>query len=622
MLNRLRKKETDGSASSASASGSGSAGIKKQEVFTTTLEALEVAAAELVKNEGEGVLCKGFQLARAIDDHPSKMMELKFSKGESLKLTTFSQKAFPRWKGSRRANPKKSSGIPASKVRVKLRNEWNLEDVMEFAARDEAWQGLIERPTHSENDLYFLILTGMDILFETLVQSLKEIAEIKDLDAKSMRICLQQVSSEKMEDPVNLWCKQIPEAIKDRGKGASEVIVVLDKYVSMPSALNKLNVVLMAKAIESKVPVTVTMSRDLNQAMRFSLPDQVESINKWVVEVGLTTNRASSLCTSGANEAFVEVNDAVEEEILREARGMGLETVKGVVRELLVNWLLKNCVTVLQRLEIRIIPTNLGAPETGLKQYAPENKQLARSAANLGFITGKMLAAHDEDKWGEAKQALVRSLDHMEISGDASPQSHLRQCQILCLASECCLHLGEKGPGLRFAEKAKSIIEELQGKRSQESSGETDVDLCAVDIFEQLAKLHLKGTDPDRQSALTTLQVLMQLKTRIFGESHVEVLKTLQEEVNLHMEMKNGSAAMLGARKSLEMSQAINGDSHPHTAKAYNILGKALYAQTQETEALKMLQKAVDIQTKVFGASNSTTLRYQNDLDRLGGRSH
>jgi hypothetical protein len=117
---------------------------------------------------------------------------------------------------------------------------------------------------------------------------------------------------------------------------------------------------------------------------------------------------------------------------------------------------------------------------------------------------------------------------------------------------------------------------------------------------------------PQKQSAL--LDQVLEAARRSFGKEHVEVARVLDRMVVMHAVLGEFPEAAARCREALAVRRSVLRPDHPHTADNLNRLASMLCEQGDPGAAVPLLEEALEIRTRAFGASHAKTRQAHENL--------
>ncbi|GBG24319.1 Clustered mitochondria protein-like [Hondaea fermentalgiana] len=556
----------------------------------------------------KGDLAGDVQLATVTDAGGGKELV----KDESVILTDAS--SYPNFKCAKRARPKRRINVHASAIRTKSKQEWTLEDVADFARTDAKWDE-VARPTplnECASESVVLLLVGPTCVFSSLVATVEAYADTRDVAKESLLVYVHMLDCKSRSDASSFWMQDAAALLRGSNAKFGELGLVLDRFAAPPTSVTMAHVWAAHVAEREGRVIKVLASSGLTKRMRAQLPEQGQTIFAWISAVRVELCRYPSLCSSNeTSESICETNAQLEAEILRAARATGLDLVSGPLRSALMGWAVQSSRVVLERFGNRV-----STSENPATQLQDDALVMAQRARTLAETTAHALV-HSE-RWADACEVLDAALRfESTLRPDPKSVDSLSTSQLLCHRARCCGKLGRAEAGLQDALRADGLLTAAADGQIEEDESRAAQDLCHVDALQLRADLERQRDAKNadfKQEALNTLVRLLEVKTKVFGQEHPEVLATSEAIVDLELELRQGSAAILSAVKALQLSKQLNGEKHPHTARCYNLMGRAMAMQLQTSEATKMLNKAIEIHASIFGEKDPRLEDFRRDL--------
>lgn len=559
--------------------------------------AFSVASLRAVRDAlVNGKIAGNVQLAVAMEDVNSDVM-----KNETLILVDAS--SFPNFKCARKIKPKRRFNVQASILRTKSKHEWTVEDVADFAMQEKEWAEIAkpipfeEIPTEEASEDIICILVGPTCSFDMLVKALEDLADTRGVPYTGLKTYVNLLPGAGINIGT-VWSQDVPKWFAEPTPIFSEVALVVDRFASPATSITMANMWAIYYATKDDRPIHVIVPADVRTLMRQQLPEQAQNVFAWINSIRIEHCKLPSFCSADSEESKCEMNLSVEQDILARARQTGLGPVTKATKDALLEWALQNTRVVLDRLSIRLVQEKNGNYKPEARAYAMRALILAETAA-LTLLS----AARPEESLRYLSEAL-----RFQTIADPHP-SALATSQLLCHRARCSMELKQYQNGLVDVERVDGMLSDLT-----EPHGPS-IGLCHIDALQILADL--KRRCGAREEAVEALSRLLALKTKIYGEEHVEVLATMEVLVELQLELRHGSFAILTAVKALQLSKHLNGEKHPHTARCYNLMGRAMAMQTRKNEALQMLSKAIEIHLSIFGENDPRLAEFRHDLAKV-----
>jgi len=119
------------------------------------------------------------------------------------------------------------------------------------------------------------------------------------------------------------------------------------------------------------------------------------------------------------------------------------------------------------------------------------------------------------------------------------------------------------------------------------------------------------------REALRAAEEMLALNRKVFGEEHLETLRSLNYVTVAHSNLKERDLAESCARQTLETSRKVLGDEHPQTALVLSNLARLCRAKGEDEKALPLFQEALAIRKRVLGETDVATRTTYDDLALL-----
>ncbi len=171
----------------------------------------------------------------------------------------------------------------------------------------------------------------------------------------------------------------------------------------------------------------------------------------------------------------------------------------------------------------------------------------------------------------------------------------------------------------RFGEKdwrandARLRQRDYEGRAQLSPEGRANLKLAA-ELDKENARLDTRHA---YREALHAAEEVLALNRKVFGEEHLETVKSLNRVAVAHDRLNEHDIAESYLRQVLEITRKIVGEEHPQTALVLHNLARICEAKGEVEKALPLFQEALAIRKLVLGETAVATRTAYDDLALL-----
>ncbi|MFQ5462486.1 MAG: tetratricopeptide repeat protein [Phycisphaerae bacterium] len=192
---------------------------------------------------------------------------------------------------------------------------------------------------------------------------------------------------------------------------------------------------------------------------------------------------------------------------------------------------------------------------------------------------------------GDPDQAMEFSKDALRIRRSLYGDNHLLVAESSFALGRAWNAKGNHAKAIRYLQAALATRRRLSAE--------------AAVIAENLQVLGATfARSSDYQQAEPLLKEALTIQHKLYGDTHVDLLKTLNSLVQLNLRLGANADAEDQARELLSASQSLLGDDHQYVGFALESLAEVLRERGKYDEALALMQRALPVLRASMGADH------------------